>query len=323
MSSFSIMATAKAVPEKIVTNDDLAQIMDTSDEWISRRTGIKERRIAVSETTTSLCAKVASQLLEKADVDANDIDFIIVGTMSSDYQTPSTASAVQGIIGAKNAIAFDINAACSGFVFGTYTLASLLNSKPNAKGIVIGGEQLSKLINWQDRTTAVLFGDGAGGVLVSNQGDGEILSTNLKNFGDKGEALLAGHMTGDEQFGETKDHTDHYFHMDGRGVFNFATKNVPVSIKEAAEDANIDLGDIKYFVLHQANARIIKSVARKVGVNADKFPININHYGNTAAASEPILLSEMVENGLITRGDIIALSGFGGGLTTGTIILRY
>lgn len=323
MSSFSIIATARAVPEKIVTNDDLSKIMDTSDEWISRRTGIKERRIATRETTTSLCTQVAQQLLQKAHVSAADLDFIIVGTMSSDYQTPATASAVQGKIGAQRAIAFDVNAACSGFVYGSYILNSLLATRSNAMGIIIGGEQLSKLINWQDRTTAVLFGDGAGGALVSNQGNGKILASNLQNFGEKGDCLLAGHLTSDSQFGQAEDTTDKYFHMEGRQVFNFATKNVPLSIQKATDDAGIQLSDIKYFVLHQANARIIQRVAHKMGLSIDKFPININRYGNTAAASEPILLSEMVENGLISRGDIIALSGFGGGLTTGTIILKY
>jgi 3-oxoacyl-[acyl-carrier-protein] synthase III len=323
MSSFSIMATARAVPEKIVTNDDLSKIMDTSDEWISRRTGIKERRIATTETTTSLCTQVAEQLLAKTHISAAELDFIIVGTMSSDYQTPATASAVQGQIGAHHAIAFDVNAACSGFVYGSYILNSLLATRPNALGIIIGGEQLSKFINWQDRTTAVLFGDGAGGALVSNQGSGKILAADLQNFGEKGDCLLAGHLTGNGQFGQVKDTADKYFHMDGRQVFNFATKNVPVSIQHAVDDAGIQLSDIKYFVLHQANARIIQRVAHKMGLSIDKFPINIDRYGNTAAASEPILLSEMAENGLISRGDIIALSGFGGGLTTGTIILKY
>jgi 3-oxoacyl-[acyl-carrier-protein] synthase III len=323
MSSFSIMATARAVPEKIVTNDDLSKIMDTSDEWISRRTGIKERRIATTETTTSLCTQVAEQLLAKTHISAAELDFIIVGTMSSDYQTPATASAVQGQIGAHHAIAFDVNAACSGFVYGSYILNSLLATRPNALGIIIGGEQLSKFINWQDRTTAVLFGDGAGGALVSNQGSGKILAADLQNFGEKGDCLLAGHLTGNGQFGQVKDTADKYFHMDGRQVFNFATKNVPVSIQHAVDDAGIQLSDIKYFVLHQANARIIQRVAHKMGLSIDKFPINIDRYGNTAAASEPILLSEMAENGLISRGDVIALSGFGGGLTTGTIILKY
>ncbi|GAA6112824.1 ketoacyl-ACP synthase III [Apilactobacillus apinorum] len=323
MNSFSILATAKAVPEKIVTNDDLAKIMDTSDEWISKRTGIKQRRIAVKETNTSLSAEVASQLLKNADIDADDIDFIIVATMSADYQMPSTAAAVQGIIGAKNAVAFDISAACSGFVYATHTMNALLNLKPNALGMVIGSEKMSNLLNWEDRTTAVLFGDGAGGMLVSNQGDGEVLSSNLKNYADEDKALLAGHLTGSGTFGKSDDDTDEFLHMKGREVFNFATKNVPTSIREAAKQAGIELSDINHFVLHQANARIIKSVARKLGENADKFPVNINLYGNTSAASEPILLSEMMENGLIAKGDIIALSGFGGGLTTGTIILRY
>lgn len=317
MSGFSILSTAKAVPEKVVTNDDLAKIMDTSDEWITRRTGIKTRHIANEETTTSLCTNVAEKLLQRARVDVSEIDFIIVGTMSSDYQTPSTAAAVQGLIGATNAVAFDINAACSGFVFGLDILNSLLNQKVESKGILIGGETLSKMIDWNDRSTAVLFGDGAGGVLVSNQGSGQILSKDLKTYGDKGSSLTAGHMS------KTDKNADIYFHMDGRAVYDFATHSVPASIKRAADAAKLDLKDIDYFVLHQANARIIKSVSRKLGISIDRFPININHYGNTAAASEPILLEELTQHGTITRGNIVALSGFGGGLTTGTVILKY
>ncbi|MCK8624491.1 beta-ketoacyl-ACP synthase III [Apilactobacillus xinyiensis] len=317
MSGFSILSTAKAVPKKVVTNDDLAKIMDTSDEWITRRTGIKTRHIANDETTTSLCTNVAENLLQRAGVDASEIDFIIVGTMSSDYQTPSTAASVQGLIGATNAVAFDINAACSGFVFGLDILNSLLNRDVESKGILIGGETLSKMIDWNDRSTAVLFGDGAGGVLVSNQGSGEILSKDLKTYGEKGHSLTAGHIS------KTDENADIYFHMDGRAVYDFATHSVPESIKRAAESAKIDLQDIDYFVLHQANARIIKSVSRKLGISIERFPININQYGNTAAASEPILLEELTQHGTIARGNIVALSGFGGGLTTGTVILKY
>ncbi len=324
MSSFRIKAIAKSVPEKVVTNEDLTKIMDTSDEWIKRRTGIAQRYIATTESNTSMCVDVAEQLVKKAGIAVSQIDYIIVATMSGDYQTPSTAASVQGAIGANNAIAFDIDAACSGFVYGSSVMNALLAGKKGSIGIVIGGEKLSRLVDWQDRGTAVLFGDGAAGILVQNDGsDSQILGESLSTFGEAGMSLTAGHQVGQNPFGENHDQADPFFHMDGHAVYNFATKRAPESIEQAVAAAGLKLSDIKYFVMHQANERIVKRVAKKLSLSMNHFPVNINHYGNTAAASEPILMAELAEQGKLQRGDYLALTGFGGGLTVGTIIIKY
>ncbi|MHA8138275.1 beta-ketoacyl-ACP synthase III [Lactobacillaceae bacterium Scapto_B20] len=327
MSTFSIMATAKAVPDKVVTNDDLAQIMDTSDEWISRRTGIKRRHVVTDETNTSLATNVAKQLLAKTHVSPEEIDFIIVATMSGDYMMPSTAAAVQGLIKADHALAFDISAACSGFSYGLDVMNSLLAMHPNSTGILIGSEALSKMIDWQDRTTAVLFGDGAGGLIVTNRAtdaDGEFLSSQLDAYGEDGDSLTMGHIANHSPFVNDDDESDLPLHMDGHRVFDFAIRKVPESIRLAVDQANLKLSDVDFYILHQANQRIVKSVARKMKLPFDeRFPINIDEYGNTSAASEAILLAELVEDGKIKRGDILAMSGFGGGLTTGTVVIKY
>ncbi|MCF6514656.1 beta-ketoacyl-ACP synthase III [Lactobacillus sp. S2-2] len=323
MNNFSILASANSIPQKKVSNNDLAKIMDTSDEWISRRTGIKNRYIAIEETNTSMATDVANKLLKQAKINANEIDYIIVATMSPDYLTPSVSATVQGNLKATNAIAFDINAACSGFAYGVDLLNSLLSKKENSKGIVIGSEKLSKLIDWNDRSTAVLFGDGAAGVLAENSQGGEVLASDLNTFGEMGSSLTAGHMNGNNPFGKSDDQSNQFFQMDGHAVYNFATKNVPLSINRALEKANLELKDIKYFILHQANARIVDKVAKKLDLPADKLPINIDSYGNTAAASEPLLLSELINEGRINRGDYLVLTGFGGGLTVGTVVVRY
>lgn len=325
MSAFKIMASSKSVPHRVVTNDDLAQIMDTSDEWIKRRTGISRRHIATDESTTSMSIEVARALLKKAQIDPKDLDYVIVATMSSDYQTPATAASVQGAIGATNAVAFDIDAACTGFAFGTSILDSLLAKKSGSCGILIGAEVLSKLLDWSDRSTAVLFGDGAAGVLVQNDpsSSSQVLGESLKTFGNLGSALTAGHFADVTPFGKNPNQEKQFFKMDGHQVFNFALKKVPLSIKEALTDADLSLNDIDVFVMHQANARIIASVVRKLGLPKNRFPIDIDEYGNTAAASEPLLLADLLTSGKIQRGNKIALVGFGGGLTTGTVIINY
>ncbi|ANZ57800.1 3-oxoacyl-ACP synthase [Fructilactobacillus lindneri] len=324
MGSFAIKAVAKSVPQKIVTNDDLTKVLDTSDEWIKRRTGISQRHIAVNESNTEMGVKVANQLLEKSGIDADELNFIIVATMSSDYQTPSTAASIQGIIGAQNAMAFDINAACSGFVYGSTVLNALLAGNPGGKGIIIGEEKLSKLVDWHDRSTAVLFGDGAAGMLVENDGSSsQILAEDLKTYGQLGSSLTAGHFPEDTPFGSNEKQVSQYFKMDGHLVYNFATTKAPASIQRALDQAGLQADQIKFFVMHQANERIVKRVAKKLSLSMDKFPLNISDYGNTAAASEPLLLSELVDKGKIKRGDYLALTGFGGGLTVGTMIIRY
>ncbi|USS87983.1 ketoacyl-ACP synthase III [Fructilactobacillus hinvesii] len=325
MTSYAIKAAALAVPKRVVTNQDLEQIMDTSDEWIKRRTGISNRHIAVQETNASLATTVAQQLVKRAQVDVNKLSYIIVATMSPDHLTPAVAAEVQGSLGATNAIAFDLNAACSGFVYATNVMNSLLATLPGGSGIVIGSERLSKLVDWNDRSTAVLFGDGAAGVLVANDGSSSaVVGTDLQTNGELGSALTAGQMVEKTPFGNGNvNEQNRFFQMDGHVVYNFATRQAPASIQQAAARAGLALSDIKYFVMHQANARIVKRVAKKLDLPEQRFPINITEYGNTAAASEPILLAELIEQNQLQRGDYVALTGFGGGLTVGTVIIRY
>ncbi|WP_295773050.1 beta-ketoacyl-ACP synthase III [uncultured Limosilactobacillus sp.] len=324
MEAIKIIETARYAPSKIVTNDDLSQIMDTSDEWITERTGIRQRNISEGENTSDLAIKVGERLLAKSGYQPDQVDLIIVATMSPDAYTPATAAIVQGELGASHAVAFDISAACSGFMYAMMVAKQLLQMPTVNRAMVIGAEVLSKIIDWQDRTTAVLFGDGAGGVLLEKDATATsiVLGQNWQTFGDQHDALSAGYTKVANQFpGPVTDLKP--FYMDGHGVYRFATHQVPKSIIAAADQASIDVDAIDHFILHQANARIIRSVAKRLHVSQEKFPININEYGNTSAASEPILLSECVDQGIVKRGDIIALSGFGGGLTVGTMIIKY
>lgn len=323
----SILQTASSIPKKVVTNDDLAKMMDTSDEWISKRTGIKQRHVVTEQSTSDLCVDVSQKLLRQANLPAKRIDLIIVATMSPDYLTPSVSAMVQGKIGADNAAAFDINSACSGFAYGLKIAKQMLTADKSKYALLIGGETLSKLVNWQDRSTAVLFGDGAAGVLLTNaySNSAGILADDLQTKGRLGHYLTAGYLANKSPFYQAAptDSANKYFLMNGRQVYKFATENVPGSIRTALRKADLQTSDVDYFVLHQANSRIVERIARDLGVSAAKFPINIQEYGNTAAASEPILLDELVKKKIIRRGNIIVLSGFGGGLTIGTVVLKF
>ncbi len=323
----SILQTASSTPKKVVTNDDLAKMMDTSDEWISKRTGIKQRHVVTEQSTSDLCVDVSQKLLRQANLPAKRIDLIIVATMSPDYLTPSVSAMVQGKIGADNAAAFDINSACSGFAYGLKIAKQMLTADKSKYALLIGGETLSKLVNWQDRSTAVLFGDGAAGVLLTNaySNSAGILADDLQTKGRLGHYLTAGYLANKSPFYQAAptDSANKYFLMNGRQVYKFATENVPGSIRTALRKADLQTSDVDYFVLHQANSRIVERIARDLGVSIAKFPINIQEYGNTAAASEPILLDELVKKKIIRRGNIIVLSGFGGGLTIGTVVLKF
>lgn len=325
--NISILQTASSIPKKVVTNDDLAKMMDTSDEWISKRTGIKQRHVVTEQSTSDLCVDVSQKLLRQADLPAKQIDLIIVATMSPDYLTPSVSAMVQGKIGADNAAAFDINSACSGFAYGLKIAKQMLTADKSKYALLIGGETLSKLVNWQDRSTAVLFGDGAAGVLLTNaySNSAGILADDLQTKGRLGHYLTAGYLANKSPFYQAAptDSANKYFLMNGRQVYKFATENVPGSIRTALRKADLQTSDVDYFVLHQANSRIVERIARDLGVSIAKFPINIQEYGNTAAASEPILLDELVKKKIIRRGNIIVLSGFGGGLTIGTVVLKF
>lgn len=322
MERFIIVQSARVVPERVVTNDELATFMDTSDEWIQPRTGIRQRHIVSTEDTSDLAVGVATKLLNQAGLTADQLDFILVGTMSPDTLSPSVAQIVQGKIGATNAFAWDLSAACSGFVY-TLSMASALLTTRYQRGLVIGAEVLSKLVDWDDRSTAVLFGDGAAGVLLERTGaETGLLAESLKTFGERSEFLTAGQQRNANYFAGELKAADPYFKMNGREVYNFATREVPAVLNEALAKASLTPDEIDYYLLHQANGRIVSSIAKRFGQPIEKFPTNMALYGNTSAASIGILLDELREAGTIKPGQTIAIAGFGGGLTVGALIIK-
>lgn len=318
-----IRAVAHAVPKQVVSNDDLAKIMETSDEWIRSRTGIERRHISRDEQTSDLATRVAEDLLAQSNLTADALDFIVVATISPDSAMPSTAALVQSKIGASKAFAYDLVAACSGFTFALSTAEKLIQSGVYQTGLVIGAEVLSKFVDWNDRSTAVLFGDGAGGVLLT--GDGKkslIVAEKMQTDGSRGEKL-ASNLTGlSSPFSASSADAKHLT-MEGRAIFDFAVRDVTQNIKQTIERSSVPLEEVDYFLLHQANSRILDKMSKKIGAKREKFLQNMEEYGNTSAASIPILLSENVKNGKIRLdgSQKIVLTGFGGGLTWGTLIL--
>lgn len=318
-----ISQVAHYLPDQVVSNDDLASILETNDEWISSRTGIRKRRISKSETTSDLASQVARQLLEKSGYQATDIDFIIVATISADTVMPSVAAKVQAYTGATKAFAFDMTAACSGFVFALAMADKLISSGAYQRGIVIGAETLSKSLDWSDRSTAVLFGDGAGGVLLEASETCHFLAESLNTDGRRGSSLTSGQSGLNSPFSDETDSSP-FIRMDGRAIFDFAIRDVAKNIKKLIEDSSLSKENIDYFLLHQANQRILDKMARKIACPREKFLENMMNYGNTSAASIPILLSEAVQDGhiLLDGSQTVLLSGFGGGLTWGSLIVK-
>lgn len=324
--SSRIIATAAKAPDQVITNDDLAKIVDTSDEWIVQRTGIRSRHISNGENTSVFVIDVAKQLIEKASVNAEDIDLIIVASVTPDYGTPSLACMVQKEIHAINAVAFDITAACTGFIFALNTADMYIRSGMYKNAIVIGGETLSKIVDWSDRSTCVLFGDGAGGAYIEASEQGGIVSRKIGSDGSLYDILTEGYLECTNPFSTVKEqriHPKYYVSMDGREVFKFATKKVISSIQELLDKEGLTGNDIRYIVPHQANIRIVEVISKKLKIPMDKFYINMESYGNTSSASVPIALNELNEKGLIERGDKIVLAGFGGGMTWGVMIVEW
>lgn len=316
-----IIGTGSCLPKTVVTNDDLSKIMDTSDEWISSRTGIKMRHLVKEETTAMMSAKAAKQALTEAGMDAEDIDLIIVGTLSGDYVTPSTACEVQSMIGAVNAVAFDVNAACSGFMFAMNTAYAYINSGLYKNALIIGAETLSKLMDWNDRSTCVLFGDGAGAAVVTADEKG-LMGFTQGSDGAKGLVLACKNRVNNNPLVQNSTEPA-YVSMDGQEVYKFAVSTVPASIKQVLEKAGLEVSDIRYFLLHQANIRIIQSVAKRLKADLDKFPTSLEHCGNISAASVPILLDEVNKKGMLKRGDKVVLAGFGAGLTWSASVMEW
>ncbi len=316
-----IIGTGSYVPEQIVTNDDLAKIVETSDEWIRSRTGIGERRIATLDSTSDMAARAAQAALEQAGVGAEEIDLILLGTSSPDHCFPNGACEVQARIGAVNAACFDISAACTGYVFALNTAHAFISTGLYRTALVIGADVLSKLIDWSDRGTCVLFGDGAGATVVRADERG-ILGMNMQSDGAKGGVLTCGSRS-NGNFLLGKKPKLGYMAMDGQEVFKFAVKKVPECITKVLEDTHTSKDEIAYFVIHQANYRIIESIAKRMKVDIERFPVNMEHYGNTSGASVPLLLDEMNRAGKLKRGDKIVFAGFGGGLTWGATLLEW
>ncbi len=319
-----IIGYGKFLPEDIVTNDNLAEIIDTSDEWIYQRTGIKERRFS-KVNTSELCFKCSENILNNAKVKPEEVDLIIVATFTPDYLTPSVACIVQEKLGAVNATCFDINVACSGFVFAMSIADKYLKTGMYKKALVIGGEVISKNLNFEDRSTAVIFGDGAGGVLLEAKNEEcGILGESLKSQGDtkalRGKYLKVKNILIDEEV----PNSENYVYMDGRAVLNFVNTNVVKNIKTVLEQSNTELNDISYIVPHQANDRLLDMIAKKLDYDREKIFSNIKNVGNTSAASVPIALADMFESGLIKLNskEKIVLTGFGSGLAYGTILLQ-
>lgn len=316
-----IIGTGSAVPEQIVTNEDLSKIVETSDEWISSRSGIKERRVAKEENTTSLAILAGKRALENAGVTAEEIEVIIVATCTPDYFFPNTACQVQEAIGAKHAVAFDLSAACSGFLFALSTAQAYIKGGIYQKALIVGAETMSKMIDWSDRSTCVLFGDGAGAAVVSAEETGVLELVQKSNGAGKGVLSCKARETRNLLNHESE--TKEYLYMEGQPIFKFAVKTVPECVEEVLKKAEVKKEEIRYYILHQANSRIIQSVAKRLKEPEEKFPMNLSLYGNTSAASIPILLDEMNRNGMLNRGDKLVLSGFGAGLTWGAVLLEW
>ncbi|NIS81287.1 MAG: beta-ketoacyl-ACP synthase III [Anaerolineales bacterium] len=314
------------VPERVLTNQDLAQRVDTSDEWIVTRTGIRERRIAdETESTSSLATRAAMKAIERSNLVAHDVQLIIVATSSPDYLFPATACLVQDHLGASRAGAFDLMAACTGFIFGLNMASQAIRSGSIDNALVIGAETLSRLVNWDDRRTSILFADGAGAfVLEVSDKPGGIMSCIMRSDGSGGDLLSipAGGSRHPPTL-ETVQHQLHNIHMNGREVFRFATRVMASATREAVVKANLTMDDIQLVIPHQANRRIIEAAARGLRLPLDRFMINLDRYGNTSTASIPMAVCEAFQNGRIHPGDNLVLVGFGAGLTWGALTMKW
>jgi 3-oxoacyl-[acyl-carrier-protein] synthase-3 len=321
-----IVGWGKYAPSQVLTNDDLVQMVDTSDEWIRTRTGVVERHIAADgETTASMSIQAAQEALEVANLNPTQLDLIIVATVTPDHLFPCTACLLQDALGATHAAAFDISAGCSGFVYGVSVATDLIAAGTYRNVLVVGAETLSLITDWTDRATCVLFGDGAGAVVLQANGvDGGVLSTTLGADGSGSDLLIlpaggshepASHHTVSEGL--------HYLQMRGREVFRFAVRVMPAATRQVLRQAGLTLADLKLVIPHQANWRITEASAKALGLPPEAVFSNVEWYGNTSAASIPIALCEAVEQGRIQRGDLVVLVGFGAGLTWAAAAIRW
>jgi 3-oxoacyl-[acyl-carrier-protein] synthase III len=318
-----IAGTGSYLPEKVLTNDDLAKFVDTSDEWIAARTGIRERHIAAEgETTSDLAYHAAVRALEAAGVDAKELDLIVVGTTTPDLIFPSTACLLQHKIGADGCPAFDVNAACSGFVYALTVADKFIRSGAAKTALVVGAETLTRMVDWSDRSTCVLFGDGAGAVVLKADTETGILSTHMHADGGKKELLWnpVGVSVG---FKPGEDNAGVRILMSGNDVFKHAVRALDSVVEEALEINGLDRHEIDWLIPHQANLRIIEATAKRLDMPMDRVVVTVDRHGNTSSGSVPLALDEAVRSGKVQRGQLVLLEAFGGGFTWGSALLRY
>lgn len=317
-----ISGTGSYIPKEVWDNQVLAKMVDTSDEWIQERTGVARRHIAgETETTAYMAAEAAKRALEDAKVSPEEIDLILVATISPGRIMPSTSCEVQAMIGAKHATCFDLNAACTGFLFALNTAQVYIQQRIYSKVLVIGAESLSNLVNWTDRGTCILFGDGAGAVVLEASKEGRYAQY-TRSIGCDGEALTV-NSRNQKQYEKKVAAKETYICMDGREVFKFAVSKVPDAIRNLLKQEDMNIEDISKFLLHQANMRIVQSVSKRLKVDMKYFPVNMKEYGNTSSASIPILLDELNRGGELERGTYLVLAGFGAGLSYGASLIQW
>lgn len=318
-----ILGCGSYLPERVLTNRELAKMVDTSDQWIVERTGIRERRIAADgELTSDLAIAAARRALENAEISAQDIDLIVLGTSTPDYTFPATAVKVQAELGIVGGAAFDVQAVCTGFVYALTTADAMLRTGNHKRALVIGAETFSRIIDWEDRGTCVIFGDGAGAVVLEAQklngalDQRGILTTCIRSDGRYQDKLYV-------DGGPSSTQTTGHLRMQGRDVFKHAVVNIADVMKEALEEAGVDAKDVDWFVPHQANKRILDGTARRFGIPEERVVVTVDRHGNTSAASIPLALDVAQKDGRIKRGDMVLMEAMGGGFTWGAVLVRW
>ncbi|MDD3655832.1 MAG: ketoacyl-ACP synthase III [Atribacterota bacterium] len=320
-----IVGVGGYVPEKIVSNEDLEGIVATTDQWITTRTGIVERRISTGEKTNHMAVKAAIKAIKHAEIDIKEIDLVILATITPDFFTPSTANLVQGELGLRDITSFDISAGCTGFIYGIQIADQFIKTGKSQCALVIGAEILSKVLDWHDRNTCVLFGDGAGAVILKRSSREGIICTYTGSRGDLEGLLKVPAISLKNPFftNDLISENHSYIYMNGKEIFKFATNIMLKSIEKVLSQNKLSIDEIDYIIPHQANYRIIDYVAKKIKASPGKFYKNMDHFGNTSAASIPLALDEMIAKGIIQDGHRIIMVGFGGGLTWGSILFNW
>jgi 3-oxoacyl-[acyl-carrier-protein] synthase III len=321
-----ILGTGSELPSKVITNHDLEKMVETSDEWITVRTGIKERRILEEgKGNADMAFHAATRALKDASLDADDLDAIIMGTVTADYPFPSSACVLEDMLGARGVFSFDVGAACSGFLNALSVADSFIRLGKIRNALVVGSDALSRLLNWQDRATCILFGDGAGAVVLgaSDNGNG-ILSTKLRTDGSYAKTLYvpAGGSLRPANC-KTVERNEHTITMNGKEVFKIAVRSMEDISREALQEASVGIEEVSLVIPHQANRRIIVALAERLGVSMDKVMINLDRYGNTSAASIPVALDEAKRQGRIQKGDVVLLNAFGAGFAWGAAVVKF